>query len=310
VALGLEHAHEHGMVHRDIKPSNLMLAREGKKAVVKVLDFGLAKVTSEGQGDTGLTREGQRLGTPDYIDPEQIRDAQSADIRADIYSLGCTLYYLLAGRPPFAADNLWDLCQAHFSMDAEPLNHVRPEVPRDLAGVVGKMMAKQPERRYQSPIEVAKALKPFFSPAGEEAVRSSPDAQQTGQRSVEAARAIAQEAVPSQPGSRITPLVLEAGTEDPKAKSDPTVSESSLSEGQPIPAPSVEPERPRTSATPPPLLDEPAAATLLAGAPSQRRNVPQRTVVLGLRNSAAISGSPGHDHSHRHGHRHGEDRGR
>ena len=103
-AQGLQHAHEHGMVHRDIKPSNLMLAREGNKPIVKVLDFGLAKVTSEGQGDSGLTGEGQMLGTPDYIAPEQIRDAQSADIRADIYSLGCTLYYLLAGRPPFHGD--------------------------------------------------------------------------------------------------------------------------------------------------------------------------------------------------------------
>ena len=100
-ALGLQHAHEHGMVHRDIKPANLMLAREGNKAVVKVLDFGLAKVTSEGRVDGGLTREGQMLGTPDYIAPEQIRDAQSADIRADIYSLGCTFYYLLTGGPPF-----------------------------------------------------------------------------------------------------------------------------------------------------------------------------------------------------------------
>ncbi len=90
-ALGLQHAHEQGMVHRDIKPANLILARDGKKAIVKVLDFGLAKVTSEGQADSGLTGEGQMLGTPDFIAPEQIRDAQSADIRADIYSLGCTL---------------------------------------------------------------------------------------------------------------------------------------------------------------------------------------------------------------------------
>ncbi len=150
-ALGLQHAHEHGMVHRDIKPSNLMLARAGKKAIVKVLDFGLAKVTSEGQAEGGLTREGQMLGTPDYIAPEQIRDAQSADIRADIYSLGCTLYYLLAGRPPFGGDNLWDLYQAHFSMDAGPLNLVRPEVPVELAALVAKMMAKEPKRRFQTP---------------------------------------------------------------------------------------------------------------------------------------------------------------
>ena len=100
-ALGLQHAHEHGMVHRDIKPGNLMLAREGNRAIVKVLDFGLAKVQSEGAVDSGLTHEGQMLGTPDYIAPEQISDAQHADIRADIYSLGCTLYYLLTAKPPF-----------------------------------------------------------------------------------------------------------------------------------------------------------------------------------------------------------------
>jgi serine/threonine protein kinase len=163
-ALGLQHAHERGMVHRDIKPANLILARDGKKAIVKVLDFGLAKVTSEGQTDSGLTREGQLLGTPDYIAPEQIRNAQSADIRADIYSLGCTFYYLLTGGPPFRGDHLWDVYQAHFSMDAGPLNLVRPEVPVELAAVVAKMMAKDPGRRFQTPGEVARALTPFFKP--------------------------------------------------------------------------------------------------------------------------------------------------
>ena len=102
-ALGLQHAFEKKMVHRDIKPQNLILAREGKKHIVKVLDFGLAKVMREKTDDTGLTGEGKMLGTPDYIAPEQTLDAAKADIRADIYSLGCTLYYLLSGRPPFSA---------------------------------------------------------------------------------------------------------------------------------------------------------------------------------------------------------------
>ena len=141
-ALGLQHAHEQGMVHRDIKPGNLMLARKGDKSVVKVLDFGLAKATRESPLDGGLTHEGQMLGTPDFIAPEQIRDAQSAGIQADIYSLGCTLYYLLTGGPPFQAASLYDLLQAHFSMDAQPLNLVRPEVPAELAALVAKMMAK------------------------------------------------------------------------------------------------------------------------------------------------------------------------
>ena len=105
------------------------------------------------------------LGTPDYISPEQTVDAQKADIRADIYSLGCTLYYLLTGGPPFHGTSLYEILQAHHSIEAKPLNLVRPEVPVELAAVVGKMMAKERERRYQTPAEVAEALKPFFNPA-------------------------------------------------------------------------------------------------------------------------------------------------
>ena len=164
-ALGLQHAHEQGMVHRDIKPGNLMLARKGDKSIVKVLDFGLAKATRESPLDGGLTQEGQMLGTPDFIAPEQIRDAQSAGIQADIYSLGCTLYYLLTGKPPFEAKSLYDLLQAHFSMDAQPLNLTRPDVPVELAALVAKMMAKDIDRRFQTPGAVAESLKPFFRKA-------------------------------------------------------------------------------------------------------------------------------------------------
>jgi hypothetical protein len=163
-ALGLQYAHEQGMVHRDIKPSNLIVARQGKRAVVKVLDFGLAKATREGSLQGGLTHEGQMLGTPDFIAPEQIDDARKADIRADIYSLGCTLYYLLTGGPPFQGTNLYDILQAHHSMEALPLNLARPEVPVELAALVGKMMAKEPGRRFQQPQDVAQALVPFFKP--------------------------------------------------------------------------------------------------------------------------------------------------
>jgi len=161
-ALGLQYAHEKGLVHRDIKPSNLILSRQDKRPMVKVLDFGLAKATREGHVEVGLTHEGQMLGTPDYIAPEQSLDAQKADIRADIYSLGCTLYYLLSGGAPFQAASLYELLQAHHSMEARPLNLVRPEVPRELAAVVAKMMAKEPARRFQTPGEVARVLTPFF----------------------------------------------------------------------------------------------------------------------------------------------------
>lgn len=160
-ALGLQHAHERGLVHRDIKPSNLMLTRAGKKPVIKILDFGLAKVTSEAGVDAGLTHEGQLLGTPHYVSPEQTVNAPNADIRADIYSLGCTLYCLLTGHPPFDAPSLYELLQAHHSMDAPLLNLLRPDVSIELAALVTRMMAKNPVDRFQTPIQVAQALAPF-----------------------------------------------------------------------------------------------------------------------------------------------------
>jgi WD40 repeat protein/serine/threonine protein kinase len=175
-AMALQHAHEEGMVHRDIKPGNLMLSHNKKRAMIKVLDFGLAKATSEqNASDVGigwptlevhsadsLTRTGEMLGTPESIAPEQILDAQKADIRADVYSLGCTLYYLLSGRAPFQATTVYQVLLAHQTMDATPLILVRSEMPAELSALVAKMMAKEPDRRFQEPDEVAEALAPFF----------------------------------------------------------------------------------------------------------------------------------------------------
>ena len=149
--------------------------------MVKVLDFGLAKATREGPAGKSLTHTGQMLGTPDYIAPEQSLDATKADIRADIYSLGCTLYYLLTGGPPFQGTSLYEVLQAHHSMEAKPLNLVRPDVPWELAAVVGRMMAKDPDRRYQTPGEVARALWPFYKPAESEAAAGKAELSQAGQ---------------------------------------------------------------------------------------------------------------------------------
>lgn len=162
-AQGLQHAHDRKMVHRDIKPNNLMLTRDGKKQIIKILDFGLAKATSENPIDVGLTGEGQMLGTPRYMAPEQISNASKADIRADIYSLGCTLYHLLTGAPPFKhRDTLYEILAAHHTETARPLNEIRPDVPEEMAAIVAKMMAKDPAHRYQQPSEVADAMTPFF----------------------------------------------------------------------------------------------------------------------------------------------------
>ena len=144
------------------------------------------------------------LGTPDFIAPEQIRDAQSADIRADIYSLGCTFYYLLTGEPPFRSESLWDVYQAHFSMDAGPLNLVRPEVPVELAAVVAKMMAKEPGRRFQTPGEVAQALAPFFKKGSEALTPANPELSRAARRDAKQATPGAVSG-PTRPATDTTP---------------------------------------------------------------------------------------------------------
>jgi serine/threonine protein kinase len=160
-ALGLQHACDKGMVHRDIKPQNLILARDGKKHTVKILDFGLAKPTREGEAQHLLTAAGQLLGTPDFIAPEQAQDAARADIRSDLYSLGCTLYFLLTGRPPFEANSCFEMLLAHHSLEATPLDQVRKDVPPELAAIVARLMAKDPAQRYQKPVEVVQVMAPF-----------------------------------------------------------------------------------------------------------------------------------------------------
>ncbi len=175
-ALGLQHAQEKGMVHRDIKPHNLMLSPDGQ---VRILDFGLAGFATESaiieadstsgtDGDTTplhLTSFGSVMGTPDYIAPEQARDAHSADIRADVYSLGCTFRYLLTRQPPFTADSVVDKLKAHMEQAPSPLGEHRDDVPDELAAIVERMIAKDPDARFQTPADVAAALSAF---AGDE----------------------------------------------------------------------------------------------------------------------------------------------
>jgi WD40 repeat protein/serine/threonine protein kinase len=159
-ALGLQHAHERGLVHRDIKPSNLLLsAVKGERTTIKLLDMGLARLErTTSEQSTTLTQEGAVMGTPDYIAPEQARDSHHADIRADLYSLGCTLYFLLTGKPPFPGGSLSEKLLKHQLREPQLVEEVRPEVPPGVAQLVRKLMAKRPEQRYQTPAELAEAL--------------------------------------------------------------------------------------------------------------------------------------------------------
>ncbi len=137
----------------------------GAAPLVKILDFGLSRMTAgEGDGRAAgetITRKGRLLGTPEYVSPEQIRDSQKVDIRSDIYSLGCTLYALLAGRPPFRGLSSLDIAIQHLSQLPEPVTRYCPDLPSPLSTVVHRMLAKRPEERIQTPGEVAAVLQPW-----------------------------------------------------------------------------------------------------------------------------------------------------
>jgi serine/threonine protein kinase len=172
-ALALQHAHERGMVHRDVKPSNLLVTPEGQ---VKLLDLGLALVRAE-QPAGELTATGQFMGTYDYMAPEQWDNTHTVDIRADLYSLGCTLYFLLAGRPPFGDPEHASVTRKMRGHTTEPvpgIRQFRPNVPDALEALLRRLLAKAPADRYATPAEVAAGLEPFAALPQEPARHLSP----------------------------------------------------------------------------------------------------------------------------------------
>ncbi len=165
VAEGLQHAHDHEMVHRDIKPPNIMVHwDESGHGTAKLMDMGLVLMMSDDITEQSVTRAGQVMGTPDYMSPEQGWDTTKVDIRSDIYSLGCTLFRMLTGKIPFTGSNPLQVLSQRLQRDAPSVLTVCDDIPEAVAAVVSKMTRRDPNERYQTPAEVAAALREFGEP--------------------------------------------------------------------------------------------------------------------------------------------------
>jgi eukaryotic-like serine/threonine-protein kinase len=160
---GLAHAHKAGLIHRDVKPANLLV---DQKKVVKVLDLGLARFTSDEHASLTVAFDENVLGTADYLAPEQALDSHGVDSRADIYSLGCSLYFLLTGHPPFPDGTLPQRLMMHQKQPPPSILKDRPDAPQDLIDICLKMMAKKPDQRYQSMTEVSQAMADWLASKG------------------------------------------------------------------------------------------------------------------------------------------------
>lgn len=152
VAAGLDHAFRNGIIHRDIKPGNILIDRKG---VARILDMGLARFFRDHTDQLTIKYDDKIvLGTADYVAPEQVANSHSVDIRADIYALGATYYFLLAGHPPFPLGTVSQKLLWHRTKEPTPIRQVRPEVPEGVATIVSRMMAKDPKARFQTPAQV------------------------------------------------------------------------------------------------------------------------------------------------------------
>ncbi len=156
-ASGLQHAHEAGLVHRDVKPANLLITGDG---VVKILDFGLARIP-EDEFSMAMIFGQDRVGTADYVAPEQSINSYKVDARADVYSLGCTFYFALTGIVPFGYKSVRKTIEAHRTRRPRPVTELAPDVPGEVIAILDQMVRKRPEKRFATAQEIHQALSPF-----------------------------------------------------------------------------------------------------------------------------------------------------
>ena len=225
-AIGLEHIFRTGLVHRDLKPSNLMLSIDG---TVKIMDLGLARLRPDLADGEEAASPRCLMGTIDFMSPEQSKDASLADIRSDIYSLGCTLFKLLCGQPPFGGEKfetVQEKLHGHRKLPPPKLGELRADIPAELESIVARALSKQPKQRFQSPLELATALAPLAkesdlnhllhthkSFSSDAAVRLPPDSQGTPATVsllLDESRSVAAPSPVKEPAGEPQPVVLPA----------------------------------------------------------------------------------------------------
>jgi serine/threonine protein kinase len=226
VALGLEHAHRKGLIHRDVNPYNVLVTRDG---TAKLADLGLAIDLAD---EDRVTRDGATVGTFDYVAPEQARHSHSADIRSDIYSLGCTIYHMFAGHVPFPGPSLPEKLYSHQALEPTPLDQLVPGLPQGLIEVVQRMMRKSPDERYATPLQVAQALEPYAGDddSGEDHETEAPlvTKPQTKTSPASPKRKLAKAGASPKPGARLDPALEKTVAEPissekkPGAAADPS----------------------------------------------------------------------------------------
>lgn len=283
-AAGLDYAFRNGIIHRDIKPGNILVDRHG---TARILDMGLARFFKDHADLLTLKFDDKIvLGTADYVAPEQVANSHTVDIRADIYALGASLYFLLAGHPPFPSGTVSQKLLWHRTKEPTPIKQVRPEVPDAVAVLIARMMSKDPKARYQTPAQVAAELEALVPaevplPAPEEMPRLSPAAREVPE---EEPAGVEEVAVAGAGGSAAGTALLTA----PKATAARVGGPSPFG-APPGPAPSWTPPPQFDSGAPTPLQNPPVAADRVAPAPPAQQ-IPWAFAAAGAAGGAAATG--------------------